>query len=356
MTEALSFIRTGIGAFFAWWFGELAGLVPRGLIPGRRQARRGTLLLLAPGGASFHRGGRLLGRSDAPEPERSAELGALWRRARGRNRRLTIRLARSQGLVRRLDLPLAAKQDLDDMLRLEMDRLTPFAADQVLSAHRIVAQDQRERRLTVELQVAPKAVVDDALELAGRLGATVERVELEPTGEDALALDLLPDRTTASGGHGITRALAVLALILAALAVALPLRQQHASLADLERQAAAAKTRAEESLALRRRLEALTSSAAFLVEEKTDAPMVSQVLAELTRIVPDTAYVSQLQLRDGTLQLHGFAETASALIGLLDASPLFTTPQFRSPVTQDPRLELERFHIGVKLAAGGGES
>ena len=62
----------------------------------------------------------------------------------------------------------------------------------------------------------------------------------------------------------------------------------------------------------------------------------------------------QLNLRDGTLQLYGFARTASELIGLLEQSSLFRTPQFRSPVTQDPRLGEERFHLSVDISQGDG--
>ena len=82
--------------------------------------------------------------------------------------------------------------------------------------------------------------------------------------------------------------------------------------------------------------------------------MVTEVLSELTRLVPDQAHIVQLELRDGTVQLHGYAATASELISLLDESRLFKTPQFRSPVTQDPRSGSERFHLSVELTAPEG--
>ena len=79
--------------------------------------------------------------------------------------------------------------------------------------------------------------------------------------------------------------------------------------------------------------------------------MVTEALAELTRLVPDQAHIVQLELRDGTVQLHGYAAAASELIGLLDQSEVFKEPQFRSPVTQDPRSGSEQFHLSVELAA-----
>ena len=73
----------------------------------------------------------------------------------------------------------------------------------------------------------------------------------------------------------------------------------------------------------------------------------------LARLVPDQAHI-QLEpaRRHGTAARY--AATASELIGLLDESQLFKTPQFRSPVTQDPRSGSERFHLSVELAPPEG--
>ena len=105
---------------------------------------------------------------------------------------------------------------------------------------------------------------------------------------------------------------------------------------------------------MRDRLGVLTKSAQFVLADKTRQPLVVQVLDELTRLIPDQAHLLQLELREKTVELHGFASTASDLIGLLEQSPLFKAPQFRSPVTQDRRSGAERFHISVELASDEG--
>ena len=73
----------------------------------------------------------------------------------------------------------------------------------------------------------------------------------------------------------------------------------------------------------------------------------------LARLIPDQAYVTRLQIRDGGIVLVGHADKASALIGVLERSPLFTSPRFQSPLTRDPRTGKERFQIAVDLAEGG---
>jgi general secretion pathway protein L len=353
MSQISTAARGAVNAFFDWWLAELAGLIPPGLQPARRRRRRLLVLALGAEDAALFRGTgarrRLLARSPSRDPE---QLKPLIRKSRGRRRQAIVRLPPQQGLHKTIELPLAAKQDLNQLLRFEMDRLTPFRAEEVLFAHRVVSTDAHSRRMTVEIQLAPKPVVETALDQARRAGLVPVGVELGDTEPlEERALDLLPGRQTRAARTGrLNRALALLALLLAAAAVAIPLHERRSTAADLQAQLAVAKAEAEDSLALRQRLEKVSASSDFLAAEKTRVPMAGLILAEVTRVLPDQAYLARLDWRDGTLQLEGFAEAAAALVGLLDRSPMFQAPQFRSPVTPDRRTELERFHVALELS------
>jgi general secretion pathway protein L len=356
MSQILAVARGGLNGFFEWWSGELAGLLPRGLSLNRRRHRRLLVLVFDLDGAFLFQGSgagrRLIGRSEPGDPD---SLKALVGKLPRRRRQTIVRLPPQRGLKKIFDLPEAAKDDLEQLLRFEMDRLTPFRADEVVFACRTRRLDPQSRRLTVELQLAPKAVVEAALEDARRLGLVPVRVELETDTAADDALDLLPDeRARASGMSRLNRALALLAVLLAAGAIGIPLHERRSTAADLEAQVAAARAEAEASLKLRERLEQVSASTDFLAAEKRRVPMTGLILAEITRVVPDQAYLSQLDWRDGTLQLEGLAAAATSLVGLLDSSPMFGAPQFRSPVTPDSRTELERFHVAVELTREDG--
>jgi general secretion pathway protein L len=291
-------------------------------------------------------------RADAAD--RTGQVAALLRRIRRRGP-VTLRLSGELGLRKVITLPLAARDDLPQLLRFEMDRLTPFRADEVHFAQRIVATDIANRRITVELAVAPRSTVTQALKLAQDVGAAASRVELDMPQVDAVQpLNLLPrDGADAAGERRLLRALILLALVLAVTAVAIPLQRQRAQLAALTDQVAATRVEAEQSHALRAQLDQLSQTGAFLLAEKGRQPMATEVLADLTRLMPDQAYLGQLLLQGGEVQLHGWAATASDLISLLDQSPLFRAPQFRSPVTQEGGDGIERFHLSVELARDG---
>ena len=334
-------------------------MVPRRIRhPGRRERRSSVLIFGRQKSVVLVRaaeGERALGSVDTDAPDHDQRLGELLKQAKHRARPVMVRLSDELGLCKILDLPLAAKDDLDQVLRFEMDRLTPFQAEEVYFAHRILGSDARSRRLSVELQLAPKREIERVLEAARGFGLVPARIELAGGAEGGDTLNLLPGES----GYGtrerrLSRALALLALILAVSAVAIPLQRQRATVAKLEAEVTAARAQAEESLAMRDRLGELTRSAQFLVSDKTRQPMVVQVLNELTRLVPDQAYIIQFELHNQTVELQGFAVTASDLIGVLEQSPLFNAPQFRSPVTQDRRSGAERFHVSVELTSHEG--
>lgn len=208
--------------------------------------------------------------------------------------------------------------------------------------------------MSIELRLAPKHEVERVLGATRRLGVAPARIELGSGAEGQDALNLLPALSGGTQQGRLKRALIVLTLMLAVSAVAIPLQRQRATLAELDAEVAVAQAEAEESLAIRDRLDELTRRAQFLVADKIRPPLVVQVLHELTRLIPDQAYLVQFELRDQTVELHGFALAASNLIVLLEQAPLFKTPQFRSPVTQHRQSGAERFHISVELSSDEG--
>lgn len=358
MFHLLVIISRKIEGFGTWWLAELRGLIPPSLTRDRRKHRQRLVLTLRGAQVALSKrvGGQehRLGAAALDAPAQIEALRAMLRRAQARKRGVALRLGPTEGLRRMLDLPLAARDDLGELLRLEMDRLSPFAADQVQFAYRLVASDPTNRRIQVELQMAPKRVIDQALAVAERFEVVPDSVELADAGADPEAvLNLLPQEPQGTVRMSLLdRVLVGLSALVVAAAIAVTLHQQRSAAEDLDRQVAAAKGPAEESLALLERLDEIRAQVRFLTERKSKASLAVEVLDELTRLVPDQAYVVQLTLRGNEVELHGFAQNAARLIRLLDRSALFRAPHFLSPVIQDSGQGAERFHIGVALGEG----
>ena len=101
--------------------------------------------------------------------------------------------------------------------------------------------------------------------------------------------------------------------------------------------------RAEEEQLNRLRKEVL-----FLSGLKERRGEIFLVLDELSRIVPEQAYLLNLRYREGAVDLQGSADTASNLVPLLERSPIFKNVAFTAP-TNRGRDNKETFSLKAEL-------
>ena len=73
------------------------------------------------------------------------------------------------------------------------------------------------------------------------------------------------------------------------------------------------------------------------------------IVAETTKIMPDTAYILNLAITDKRIALEGMADKPEQLITLLEASPLFNNVVFASAVFNTPGDKLSHFAINMDL-------
>lgn len=85
---------------------------------------------------------------------------------------------------------------------------------------------------------------------------------------------------------------------------------------------------------------------------KVQAVPVARVWEELTRVLPDDAWLTDVTVDGGTMTITGFAaQSAASLVAILDASDLFSEPNFISPVVRIPGQSGERFEIRLRIEA-----
>lgn len=348
--EALRAAAGPLGDVWHWWIGELKSLMP-GRRHGRHRPAKPYLLLTLEGDLfvlnAFARSGDVeLGRATG---DVDGALGALDDR-RYRKQPIVVRLAKALGLRKILDLPGTARADLDRLLYYELDRLTPFKAADVCFAWRIVDDDRDSGRIKVRLDLAPKALVESTLRAIRGHGLEPWSIALDGD-EDEAPLDLTPPSAQRSrSGKRWRRPLSALVIGLGVLVVAIPLRQQSLAIDRLDADIRAVQAAAEASGVLREDLQRLAQRSGFLIDRRNGYRPRTNVMNALTRLIPDQAYVTQLQIQDDRIVLVGHADRASELIGTLEQSPWFASPRFQSPLTRDPRTGKERFQIAVDLA------
>jgi Tfp pilus assembly protein PilN len=81
---------------------------------------------------------------------------------------------------------------------------------------------------------------------------------------------------------------------------------------------------------------------------------VLRVLDELSKVIPTSAYLSNFRYRNGVVEIQGNAENASALIPLLERSPLFENVGFNAPSNRG-RDNRETFSLKADLEESKAE-
>ncbi|MBW2708404.1 MAG: pilus assembly protein PilM [Deltaproteobacteria bacterium] len=86
----------------------------------------------------------------------------------------------------------------------------------------------------------------------------------------------------------------------------------------------------------------------YLNTLRRGGPSVLDILKELSERIPRDAWVNKFDFSENGVQIGGYATSASELIPLLDASPMFSGVKFLSAINKDRRGK-ERFRIGLSL-------
>ena len=360
MSYVLAKVRRLSSGFFTWWLSELKEMMPDRLV--RLLSPAVDELVLEPVQSRLavsrrERGAvRELGVIDVDpldlEPARAA-LGPLLAGIDFRKTRVALRLPADRALRKLINLPAAAEENLREVLSFDMDRLTPFTADQVYYDARLLERDPETRRIKAEITVLPRTQVDPMVEMLRRLGLEPEAVAL-PRGTDSNRLPWrVPLVTNGTGQKKVIRRLPAALLALAVLfliaAIVVSLERDRRRLDALDVDVAAARKEADEGRRLEEEIARLESRGDFIVDRKRARPPVVEILSELTRTLPDDTWLYRLRLTDQELQTFGYSPNASALISLIESSGLFSNAQFRAPLTRDQRIDAEQFHIAFQI-------
>ncbi|MBS0571396.1 MAG: PilN domain-containing protein [Proteobacteria bacterium] len=372
LTEALDlqlarlrtrYARTPLPRYFAWWGHELVSLLPerwRALL-----AERADALLLDAAGREMvvwrqtAQGSTELGRVNLDEPAEAqkAAFARLRSALDAPDLRRIYCIDGARTLRRVVSLPAAAEDNLRQVLTFEMDRQTPFKADQVYFDYRVAPHAASERNVHVELTVVPRAQLDAELGAIAGSAPMLDAVDCwsDVRGGSRLGLNLLPAERRYARKNlrlRLNLGLAAAATVLLATCMLLWLDNRASALVAMQADVAKAQTDARQVSQLRKTLQNTVDSANFLGRKKRDTPLMVDLLEDLSRRLPDDTYLERLNVDDkDKIELQGLSDDASKLIGLLNQSTLLANPGVQGTIQPDPRTKKDRFNITLDFRA-----
>jgi general secretion pathway protein L len=254
-------------------------------------------------------------------------------------------------LRRRVLLPAAAADRLRDVLTFELDRQTPFTANEACFDARVMGV-REDGQLDVELAVVPTATFNHGLSRLGGLADGMAGADLEDAEGGILGLNLLPEaaRTARQAPqrsvHLILASVAVMALVFAAWAV---LDNRRAAADAFATQVDSRADAAREVAAQRQQLVDLVNGTTILNQTSARRPTSLEVMDDVTRRLPDNTYLEKFAIEGDRLTLIGFSPEASGLVARLQGSPLWRNPALSGALQPDPRTRMDRFTLTAEL-------
>lgn len=346
---------------WSWWRSEIVALLPDGV---RRLLKSGTSVVVIDFGAEavyLHRVAdgtetliAQLPRADLDAADLGAALAPEFAKPWFLRGSFVLRLPDKVALTRNLSLPLAARRNIASLLAIELDRQSPLDRAEIYHDYRVLGIDRQARRVDIVWRIVRRASVAPALELCRKAGIELAGVTFEgdqatpdggnfPIARRALLLFRMRERLIAG-------MLVFIVALLVAVTAGAYLRNQSAADAFSGR-VDEARVAAHASLHLQHEIDASQKRSALLLSERRHLT-ITRILAETTRVLPTGSWLTDFSSRDDEVHIQGYSNAASSLIALFDASPLFTSAEFRAPLVQAENPGQEQFDLVFKIRKG----
>jgi len=350
--------------FFQWWGRELSFCLPEKIRQILSDKTSHVLLTVTSDSILFdqlldqqtHRLATLAIEQASPENfqqliARHDELGKA---------KYVLRLSDKQAIKKILYLPVAAKENLLQVVAFEIDRVTPFKAEQVYYSVKILGKEE-QGKIKVLLVLTPKSLFDtlyQPLKAAHIFPAIVDYSAVaNDFSEDLNPYNLLPEwampaknKVTQIATWGLSMISAILAIVI----LVFPVWQQGQVVDGLREQLRQLEKDSRLVQEQQLEIDQIVSETERLITIKSSSPVLTELMNRLSELIPNDTWLTHFKYNNGqNIQIQGQSPGASALISVLEASPLFSNVRFVSPLTQDKRTGRERFQIRMDVNRKG---
>jgi general secretion pathway protein L len=253
-----------------------------------------------------------------------------------------------------LDFPSQAGDFLDGMLREQVDRLTPWTVKEAIFGWSQPTNTANDR-IEVTFAATSKLKIQPLLQLAQTLDVRSIAVFAAASGSEGTParIKLFDESLLSAIGRTLNVPRILRAVLLCAgLAAAASLLVAAYLGSSLQSEQQELQRRiSQRRAALRLDPNAGGSALSLLAKRKQTTPSSVMVLEAVSRVLPDSTYVTELRIEGDKVQVVGMTQDAPSLIRLMEQSPQFSRATFFAPTTHAQNEPGERFHIEAHITA-----
>jgi general secretion pathway protein L len=257
-------------------------------------------------------------------------------------------------LFQPLELPRRASEFLDGIVKSQIDRLTPWNANDAAfgwTSPTEVAND----RIVVMVAATAKALVMPFVKAAAEVGADSITIstrlddEHSYTGFGAASIKVFEENLR--GALEVRRIRRLLRAMVATCALTAVVATGAGApiVASLATRQEELSHRLAEMRGVIHAGQGDASAVAKLERRKRETPSSVIALEALSQILPDHTYVTELRIEGEKLQIVGLTQDAPSLIRLVEECPQFAQASFFAPTTRSTSQSGEHFHIEAHI-------
>jgi general secretion pathway protein L len=262
--------------------------------------------------------------------------------------------------ARSIKMPPNALNRIEQILDLDIARMMPFARESIFSGWFNQGAAETGPSLNIRHIVIQKKIVADALQAIQEAGAKAIGIIVRDAGGPALPMALGPDgdpfRIVAMKSWRRIAAISLAALVGSAVAFAsIVLLRQSSIQADILIHSQAFENDVAEVRDKLSVIKANSAEVSALLLRKSTRTEHLEILEELSRTVPDGAFLDGIGIESNRITIDGGAKAPEELIAILEASKLFHNVAFSSPIFKNPGDERSHFSIRLELEPPASE-
>lgn len=268
-------------------------------------------------------------------------------------KQIILRLSPNDIVMRTIRVPYAALDLMESVVANKIETIVPWPHENTYYGYNVALDDRPGDQIDAVVMATSQPLVDGILELAASIGLTPRAVDFAPTPEDAALADLLNLEPDPLIKNAKRLNVAFIALVCCSLMISLfggyQLWSLNSEYADLDGKISSIMARVEEVKRLNDENEKLKAQRERLAKRKMDDRSVMELVDALSRALPDSAYLEELEIHDGEARLLGKSADPTGLIGILEDTPEFEEVRFSAPTTREEGQALGTFSILARV-------
>lgn len=339
-----------LGYAFSWWLEGLSTWLPNGLQNKAQQKASvhcsidGDILTFSALNKSGKKDNGLA--IDLSSDNLQYDILTRWLKPYQKNE-VILQLNEEHYLLKSITFPTQAKDNIDEMILFEIDRQTPFSAEEVYVGYSI-NDDNNEKMFSLLLAVVPKQFIRNIVDRLSSDSFQINSLLIHNSG-NTIKIPLSESETHATSSFNYW--LAALAFILTLLILYKPITYYKNALESLRAPLISAKKQAHVVSQLKEDNSAMIKHVQFLGNKTADYPMRLAVMNELARVLPKHTWLEHSNIRNSLLTLEGESASAADLITILTDSSYFSEVRFSAPTVPNERSGKARFKLQATIVS-----